>query len=239
MGKKRIKLSDQVRRAVDASSMSRYGICKALDMDQAIMSRFMTGKGGLSMVNLDALADLLGLEIHTVTIRSIEMKPFSDYPDKDTWKEATHYTDPSTGKKCCFSDSGARRGYVLKLQIMTGQTACAYCGLNLVDCYEHWLLVTRDHVVPTKQAKAMGVRKEWREDYRNTVLACSACNGLKNKWKLPEGEPVPKSDKEFFRLRDKVFRDRRKTIKDCQKKERAFYDGKPWDGKPWQQDITR
>lgn len=63
MGKKGVKLSDQVRRAVDASGMSRYAICKILDMDQAIMSRFMTGKGGLSMANLDLLADLLGLDI--------------------------------------------------------------------------------------------------------------------------------------------------------------------------------
>ncbi len=63
MGKKRVKLSDQVRRAVDASGMSRYAICKAIDMDQAIMSRFMTGKGGLSMANLDILADLLGLDV--------------------------------------------------------------------------------------------------------------------------------------------------------------------------------
>ncbi len=63
MGKKRVKLSDQVRRAVDESGLSRYAICKALGMDQAIMSRFMTGKGGLSMAKLDALADLLGLRI--------------------------------------------------------------------------------------------------------------------------------------------------------------------------------
>ena len=63
MGKKCVKLSDQVRGAVDASGMSRYAICKILDMDQAIMSRFMTGKGGLSMANLDVLADLLGLDV--------------------------------------------------------------------------------------------------------------------------------------------------------------------------------
>jgi len=63
MSKKRLKLSDQVRRAVDASGLSRYAICKALNMDQATMSRFMKGKGGLSMVNLDALADLLGLDV--------------------------------------------------------------------------------------------------------------------------------------------------------------------------------
>lgn len=63
MAKKRVKLSDQVRRAVDTSGMSRYAICKAIGMDQSIMSRFMTGKGGLSMANLDALADLLGLRV--------------------------------------------------------------------------------------------------------------------------------------------------------------------------------
>ena len=63
MGKKRTKLSDQVRQAVDKSGLSRYAICKVIGMDQSIMSRFMTGKGGLSMENMDALADLLKLDI--------------------------------------------------------------------------------------------------------------------------------------------------------------------------------
>ncbi len=63
MAGKRIRLSHQVRRAVDESAMSRYRICKVIDMDQAIMSRFMTGKGGLSMEKLDALVDLLGLDV--------------------------------------------------------------------------------------------------------------------------------------------------------------------------------
>lgn len=66
MGKKRVKLGDQVRRAVDESGLSRYAICKALGMDQAIMSRFMTGKGGLSMAKLDLLAAVLGLELRPV-----------------------------------------------------------------------------------------------------------------------------------------------------------------------------
>ena len=34
-----------------------------LGLSQATMSRFMSGKGGLSMEYLDALADLLGLNI--------------------------------------------------------------------------------------------------------------------------------------------------------------------------------
>jgi transcriptional regulator with XRE-family HTH domain len=63
MAKKRERLSDQVRRAVHASGRSRYAICKALGLAQATMSRFMSGKGGLSMQHLDALADLLDLNI--------------------------------------------------------------------------------------------------------------------------------------------------------------------------------
>ncbi len=63
MGKRRLKLSDQIRRAVDGSSMSRYRICKELGLAEATMSRFMSGMGGLSMETLDALADFLNLNI--------------------------------------------------------------------------------------------------------------------------------------------------------------------------------
>ena len=61
MGRKR--LSDELREAVDASGMSRYQICKRLDIQQSAMSRFMSGKGGLSWATVDRLADLLGLHI--------------------------------------------------------------------------------------------------------------------------------------------------------------------------------
>jgi predicted XRE-type DNA-binding protein len=63
MKEERVKLSDQVRRAVNESGMSRYAICKVIGMDQSIMSRFMNGKGGLQQDSLDALADLLELDI--------------------------------------------------------------------------------------------------------------------------------------------------------------------------------
>jgi transcriptional regulator with XRE-family HTH domain len=63
MGKQRVKLSDQIRRAVDASGLSRYRVCKELGFSQASMSRFMSGHSGLSMEVLDALADLLELNI--------------------------------------------------------------------------------------------------------------------------------------------------------------------------------
>ncbi len=63
MGKTRIKLSDQIRQAVDASGLSRYRISKTLGIAESTMSRFMSGPGGLSMEYLDGLADLLDLNI--------------------------------------------------------------------------------------------------------------------------------------------------------------------------------
>ena len=60
---RRVKLSDQVRRAVDASGLSRYRISKELGVAESTMSRFMSGQGGLLLANLDTLADLLDLNI--------------------------------------------------------------------------------------------------------------------------------------------------------------------------------
>jgi transcriptional regulator with XRE-family HTH domain len=65
MAKKRTKLSDEIRQAVDASGMSRYAICKQLGILQSSLSRFMSGKGGLTMASLDALAELLDLHLAT------------------------------------------------------------------------------------------------------------------------------------------------------------------------------
>ncbi len=63
MGKQRVKLSDEIRRAVDASGLSRYRISKTLGIAESTMSRFMSGQGGLSMEYLDVMADLLDLHV--------------------------------------------------------------------------------------------------------------------------------------------------------------------------------
>ncbi|MGD0461920.1 MAG: helix-turn-helix transcriptional regulator [Tepidisphaeraceae bacterium] len=63
MPQKPLPMSDQIRRAIDASGMSRYRICKEIGIPQSTMSRFMSGKLGLSMEVLDRLGALLGLEI--------------------------------------------------------------------------------------------------------------------------------------------------------------------------------
>jgi transcriptional regulator with XRE-family HTH domain len=56
-------LSDEIREAVNDSGLTRYRIAKELGISESTMSRFMSGKGGLSLENIDRLADLLGLGI--------------------------------------------------------------------------------------------------------------------------------------------------------------------------------
>jgi transcriptional regulator with XRE-family HTH domain len=63
MSNKRVRLSDQVRAAVDASGMSRYRLCKMLEVSESTLSRFMAGTMGLSMDVLDHLADALNLNL--------------------------------------------------------------------------------------------------------------------------------------------------------------------------------
>ena len=65
MTRKRAKLSDQFRQAIDGCGKSRYKISRETGIDQATLSRFMNGKGGLSMPVLDLLGDYLGLNLTT------------------------------------------------------------------------------------------------------------------------------------------------------------------------------
>ena len=43
--------------------MSRNAICKAIDLDPGVMSRYMNGKCGLAMGTLDRLVEFLDLQI--------------------------------------------------------------------------------------------------------------------------------------------------------------------------------
>ncbi len=63
MRRKPQTLTDQLRKAIDASEMSRYRICKVTGMSESTMSRFMAGKGGLSLDVLDKIARALGARL--------------------------------------------------------------------------------------------------------------------------------------------------------------------------------
>ncbi|MHC4947203.1 MAG: helix-turn-helix domain-containing protein [Planctomycetota bacterium] len=61
--RRRETLSDQIRRAVLDSDLTRYRIWQETGIDQAALSRFVRGDAGLSLDALDRLADLLDLNI--------------------------------------------------------------------------------------------------------------------------------------------------------------------------------
>ena len=63
MAKRHVAFSDQIRKAIDASGLSRYRIAKETGISESMMSRFMSGHGGLSMAYLDRVAALIGLTV--------------------------------------------------------------------------------------------------------------------------------------------------------------------------------
>ena len=108
--------------------------------------------------------------------------------------------------------------------VENGQTSCAYCKMSLVDSYEHWLLLTRDHVIPVSEGRRLGIPKSWYESYSNIVLACSGCNGFRNRYDV--SWQVPKEsweESEFFEFRDRVFEERADLIEEARNSEMSFY----------------
>ncbi len=68
------RFSDQIRDAVNGSGLSRYAICKAIGFNQGAMSRFMSGRGGMSLDTLDRLAKLLEMTVVTDPTRKANHK---------------------------------------------------------------------------------------------------------------------------------------------------------------------
>ena len=56
-------LSEQLRRAIQQSELSRYRIAKESGVSQSVLSLFCSGKRGLSLKAADALVRLLDLEL--------------------------------------------------------------------------------------------------------------------------------------------------------------------------------
>jgi hypothetical protein len=54
---------NEIRKAIRASEKSRYRLWQETRITQSQLSRLMTGEAGVSVDNLERLADALGLEI--------------------------------------------------------------------------------------------------------------------------------------------------------------------------------
>lgn len=57
------KVLNEIRKAIKSSGMSRYALSKATGIDQAQLSKLMSGQGGLSIASLEKLVEHLDLEI--------------------------------------------------------------------------------------------------------------------------------------------------------------------------------
>ena len=66
MARKRIRLTDEIRQAIERSGLSRYRICLSIGLDKSAMSRFMNDPAaGMGCEMLNKLADLLDLHVTT------------------------------------------------------------------------------------------------------------------------------------------------------------------------------
>jgi len=64
MSEKRVELlTDQLRKAIDDSGLTRYQIAKATGIDESALAKFYNGRRGLSTAALNALGQFLQLRI--------------------------------------------------------------------------------------------------------------------------------------------------------------------------------
>lgn len=62
----KVKLSDQLRREIEKADISQYELARRVGLDKSVLSRFMHGKSGLSVQNIDLIAEELGLELRKI-----------------------------------------------------------------------------------------------------------------------------------------------------------------------------
>ena len=70
----------------------------------------------------------------------------------------------------------------------------------------------------------LGIPKSWHESYSNIVLACSGCNGFRNRYEVSWQEHRESwGESEFFEFRNRVFREKAALIEEARNSEMSFY----------------
>lgn len=100
-------------------------------------------------------------------------------------------------------------------------TTCVYCGRELGEPYIAWLDISVDHVISSEAAKKLGYPREWIDDVTNLVTCCLACNGFLSRYPVPDS--VPTTREEFFDLRDRHFREKRRWVLRRHEQEQEAY----------------
>lgn len=97
----------------------------------------------------------------------------------------------------------------LEMQFITGQLRCAYCDGSLFGQYS-CSLPRIDRVVPAADAERLGFPHDYALDITNTVLCCSSCHELAQRYAVPgEMRAFGTSESAFLALRDRLFAERR------------------------------
>jgi hypothetical protein len=153
------------------------------------------------------------------------MKPFETYPD-----DRMIVLPKMTGANC-------RHEYGLKLQQLTKQNKCAYCGIDLTSDYYKWLLLSFYHLIQVNECKRLGIKETWAQSYSNLVLCCLGCNSFSNRYQIQKYQRLPEwTLQAFFNLRDAVFIERKKIIDNKRVTEMEFFSGRPWEQLPRRSD---
>lgn len=100
--------------------------------------------------------------------------------------------------------------------------------MSLVDDFHHWLLLSVDHVVPSAEARRVGMGTEFYEDAINLVLCCAGCNGFGNRYRTLDEPRTAWTLEEFLELRDRIFAERFGRIAVRRAQEIAFFESSPW-----------
>jgi transcriptional regulator with XRE-family HTH domain len=58
-----LRFSEQLRAAIEASELTQYRIAKESGIARSSLSQFMTGKRSMSLANIDAIIEVLNLEL--------------------------------------------------------------------------------------------------------------------------------------------------------------------------------
>jgi predicted XRE-type DNA-binding protein len=66
--KNTLLISSQLREHIKKSHLSQYRIAKNIGVSQAVISRFMTGRSGLSLNTIDKIGAELGLKLNVAKI---------------------------------------------------------------------------------------------------------------------------------------------------------------------------
>jgi transcriptional regulator with XRE-family HTH domain len=59
----KLRFSEQLKAAIEASELTQYRIAKESGIARSSLSQFMTGKRSISLANIDAIIEVLDLEL--------------------------------------------------------------------------------------------------------------------------------------------------------------------------------